>query len=177
MGGRLALYLGINFPTRFEKIILESASPGLKSKAERSLRCQSDFKLANKLENSNFKEFLFNWYNQPLFESLRQHNNFEKLIERRLENNPLELGKSLRNLGIGNQPSLWNKLSNHQIPTLLMVGKYDHKFRAINTEIAELCLVAKLTVISESGHNIHWENPIEWIETIINFLIKGRKNN
>ena len=58
-----------------------------------------------------------------------------------------------------------------------MVGKYDHKFRAINTEIAELCLVAKLTVISESGHNIHWENPIEWIETIINFLIKGRKNN
>lgn len=175
MGGRLALYLGINFPTRFEKIILESASPGLKSKVERSLRFQSDFKLANKLENSNFQEFLFNWYNRGLFESLRQHNNFEKLIKIRLENNPLELVKSLRNLGIGNQPSLWGKLSNHQIPTLLMVGEYDYKFKAINTEISELCSVAKLKIISESGHNIHWENPREWMEAMINFLLKERK--
>ncbi|MDJ0518695.1 MAG: 2-succinyl-6-hydroxy-2,4-cyclohexadiene-1-carboxylate synthase [Trichodesmium sp. MO_231.B1] len=173
MGGRLALYLAINFPTRFEKIILESASPGLKSKVERSLRYESDFKLANKLENSNFQEFLFNWYNQTLFESLRHHDNFEKVRERRLENNPLELAKSLRNLGIGNQPSLWGKLSNHQIPTLLIVGEYDYKFQAINTEMAELCQVAKVKIIPESGHNIHWENPREWIESIINFLVKG----
>ena len=172
MGGRLALYLAINFPNRFEKIILESASPGLKSKVERSLRYESDLKLANKLENSNFQEFLFNWYNQPLFESLRQHDNFEKVRERRLENNPLELAKSLRNLGIGNQPSLWGKLSNHHISTLLMVGEYDDKFQAINTEMAELCQVTKLKIIPESGHNIHWENPGEWMETLINFLVK-----
>ena len=175
MGGRLALYLAINFPTRFEEIILESASPGLKSKVERSLRYQSDLKLANKLENSNYEEFLSNWYSQPLFESLRQHDNFEKVKQRRLENNRLELAKSLRNLGIGNQPSLWGKLSNHQIPTLLMVGEYDDKFQAINTEMAELCQVAKVKIIPESGHNIHWENPSEWIESIINFLVKGRE--
>ncbi len=175
MGGRLALYLAINFPNRFEKIILESASPGLKTKVERSLRYESDFKLANRLENSNFQDFLFNWYNQPLFESLRQHNNFENVRERRLKNNPLELAKSLRNMGIGNQPSLWGKLSNHQIPTLLIVGEYDEKFQAINTEIAELCQVAKVKIIPESGHNIHWENPREWVESIINFLVKGKE--
>ncbi|MGD1704522.1 2-succinyl-6-hydroxy-2,4-cyclohexadiene-1-carboxylate synthase [Dapis sp. BLCC M229] len=176
MGGRLALYLAINFPTRFEKIILESASPGLKSQVERSLRYESDLKLANKLENSNYEEFLSNWYSQALFESLRQHDNFEKLKKRRLENNRLELAKSLRNLGIGNQPSLWDKLSNHQIYTLLMVGEYDDKFQAINTEMAELCQVAKVKIIPESGHNIHCENPKEWVESIINFLVKGREN-
>ena len=85
MGGRLALYLAINFPTRFEKIILESASPGLKSKVERSLRYESDLKLAYKLENSKYENFLSSWYSQPLFESLRQHNNFEKVRKRRLE--------------------------------------------------------------------------------------------
>lgn len=58
-----------------------------------------------------------------------------------------------------------------------MVGKYDYKFRVINIEIVELCLVVKLIVIFEFGYNIYWENFIEWIEIIINFLIKGRKNN
>ncbi|MEB3343082.1 2-succinyl-6-hydroxy-2,4-cyclohexadiene-1-carboxylate synthase [Okeania sp.] len=169
MGGRLALYLAINYPTRFEKIILESASPGLKTKKERSLRYQADFKLANKLENSNFEEFLWNWYSQPLFASLRQDNNFENVIKKRLENNQLELAKSLRSLGIGNQPSLWNKLSNHQIPTLLIVGEYDDKFQVINTEMAKLCRVAQVKIIPESGHNIHWENPREWVESIIIF--------
>ncbi|OZH55953.1 alpha/beta hydrolase, partial [Hydrocoleum sp. CS-953] len=173
MGGRLALYLAINCPNRFEKIILESASPGLKTKVERSLRYESDLKLADKLENSNFQKFLFNWYNQPLFESLRQHDNFEKVRGRRLENNPLDLAKSLQNLGIGNQPSLWDKLSNHQIPTLLMVGEYDEKFQSINTEMEELCQFAKVKIIPESGHNIHCENSREWVESIINFLIKG----
>ena len=74
-------------------------------------------------------------------------------------------------MGIGNQPSLWDKLLYHQIPTLLMVGDSDNKFQAINTEIAELCQVAKVKIIPESGHNIHCENPREWIETMINFLV------
>jgi len=176
MGGRLALYMAINFPTRFEKIILESASPGLENKVERSLRYESDLKLTDKLENSNYEEFLWNWYGQPLFASLKQHNNFDRVRKRRLENNPLELAKSLQNLGIGNQPSLWGKLSNHQIPTLLIVGEYDHKFQAINTEMAELCQVAQMKIIPKSGHNIHWENPKEWVESIISFLLKGREN-
>ncbi|WP_353735977.1 MULTISPECIES: 2-succinyl-6-hydroxy-2,4-cyclohexadiene-1-carboxylate synthase [unclassified Okeania] len=175
MGGRLALYMTISFPTRFNKLILESASPGLKTEVERSLRRQSDLKLADKLENSNFQEFLSNWYSQGLFKSLRQNNSLEKVIERRLENKPLELAKSLRNLGTGNQPSLWDKLLNHQIPTLLMVGESDDKFKAINLKIAELCQVANLKIIPESGHNIHWENPREWIENVINFLAEGRK--
>ncbi|MGK7918477.1 MAG: 2-succinyl-6-hydroxy-2,4-cyclohexadiene-1-carboxylate synthase [Trichodesmium sp.] len=175
MGGRLALYMAINFPTRFEKIIIESASPGLRDEVERSLRRESDFKLADKLENSNFSEFLFNWYNQPLFESLRQHNNVDKLRKMRLENNPLELAKSLRNLGTGNQSSLWEKLSNHQIPTLLIVGEYDHKFQAINTKMAELSQATKVRIIPESGHNIHFENPREWMAALIIFLVEGRQ--
>ncbi len=170
MGGRLALYLAINFPTRFDSLILESASPGLKTEVERSLRRQSDLKLANKLENSNFKEFLDNWYNQRLFQSLRENHKFE-VIEIRLENNPLELAKSLRNMGIGNQPSLWDKLSNHQIYTLLLVGEFDRKFRAINTEMTALSPVLKLKIIPESGHNIHWENLKEWKASLINFYL------
>ncbi|MEG3976515.1 2-succinyl-6-hydroxy-2,4-cyclohexadiene-1-carboxylate synthase [Microcoleus sp. herbarium8] len=158
MGGRLALYMTLHFPERFEKVVLESASPGLKSEKERSHRLQSDLQLAQKLENSNIKDFILNWYDRPLFKSLKKSPKFDQLIETRLANNRLELAKSLRNLGTGNQPSLWEKLTENQIPILLLAGEDDEKFQAINAEIASLCPAASLAVIPKAGHNIHFEN-------------------
>ncbi|MEG4496006.1 2-succinyl-6-hydroxy-2,4-cyclohexadiene-1-carboxylate synthase [Microcoleus sp. F10-C6] len=158
MGGRLALYMTLHFPERFEKVVLESASPGLKTEKERSHRLQADSQIAQKLENSNIKDFLLNWYDRPLFKSLKNSPHFDKLIETRLANNPLELAKSLRNMGTGNQPSLWEKLPQNQIPILLLAGEYDDKFTTINTEIAKLCPAATLEIVPKAGHNIHFEN-------------------
>ncbi|MEG4279652.1 2-succinyl-6-hydroxy-2,4-cyclohexadiene-1-carboxylate synthase [Microcoleus sp. MON1_C1] len=158
MGGRLALYMTLHFPERFEKVVLESASPGLKTEKERSHRLEADLQLAQKLEKSNIKDFLFNWYDRPLFKSLKNSPHFDKLIETRLANNPLELAKSLRNMGTGNQPSLWGKLAQNQIPLLLLAGEYDDKFTTINTEIAKLCPAALLEIVPKAGHNIHFEN-------------------
>ncbi|NEP45050.1 MAG: 2-succinyl-6-hydroxy-2,4-cyclohexadiene-1-carboxylate synthase [Okeania sp. SIO2H7] len=167
MGGRLALYLTVNFPQRFEKVILESASPGLKTEKERSLRISSDFQLANKLETTDFKEFLLNWYQLPLFQSLSQHPNFDKMLQSRLQNNPSELAKSLRNMGTGNQPSLWEKLPEVQIPILLLVGEKDKKFVEINSEMASLLPRAKMEIIPNSGHNIHLESPQTIVKKIL----------
>lgn len=169
MGGRLALYLTLHFPDRFYRVVLESASPGLKTKAERSHRLQADLQLAQKLENSNLKEFLLNWYDRPLFQSLKNSPKFDRLIAARLTNNPIELAKSLRNMGTGNQPSLWEKLGQNQIPLLLLTGEYDDKFTTINTEIASLCPAASLKIIPKTGHNIHWENIDLFVEIVRQF--------
>jgi 2-succinyl-6-hydroxy-2,4-cyclohexadiene-1-carboxylate synthase len=171
MGGRLALYLTLYFPQRFSKIVLESASPGLKSQGDRVERIQGDFDLAKKLEESNFSIFLDSWYNQPLFSSLKNNANFESLKQTRLHNNPLELAKSLRNLSTGCQPSLWNKLENNKNPLLLLVGESDTKFIAINSEMARLCPFAQLEIVSHCGHNIHFEDPKTFVENVQNFLI------
>ncbi len=171
MGGRLALYLTIQFPQRFSKVVLESASPGLKTQQERMERIQHDFKLAQNLETRDFSSFLSSWYNQPLFASLKQHHKFEHVIERRLENNPIELAKSLRNMSTGAQPSLWDKLKQNKIPLLLIVGKYDHKFRAINWEMAELCEAAILEIVSCCGHNVNIEMSEIFIEKLTLFLV------
>lgn len=166
MGGRLALYMTLHFPDRFEKAVLESASPGLKTAKDRSHRRQADFDIAQKLENSNIKEFLYNWYDRPLFQSLKKSPNFDRLIASRLGNNPIELAKSLRNMGTGNQPSLWEKLAQNQIPLLLLAGEYDDKFKTINVEIASLCPAASLQIVPKSGHNIHFENIDEFVEIV-----------
>ncbi|MEG4587669.1 2-succinyl-6-hydroxy-2,4-cyclohexadiene-1-carboxylate synthase [Microcoleus sp. MOSTC5] len=169
MGGRLALYMTLHFPERFEKVVLESASPGLKTEKERSHRLQADLHLAQKLENSNIKDFLLNWYDRPLFKSLKNSPNFDKLIETRLANNPLELAKSLRNMGTGNQPSLWEKLAQNQIPILLLAGEYDDKFTTINTEMASLCPAATLEIVPKAGHNIHFENIDKFVTVVRQF--------
>jgi len=169
MGGRLALYMTLHFPERFEKVVLESASPGLKSEKDRSHRRQADAQTAQNLENSNIKDFILNWYDRPLFKSLKKSPKFNQLIESRLANNPLELAKSLRNMGTGNQPCLWEKLPQNQIPILLLAGEDDHKFQAINAEIASLCPVATINIIPNAGHNIHFENIDKFVEVVRQF--------
>ena len=170
MGGRLALYLNLHFPQHFSKVVLESASPGLKTQGDRVERTQRDIELAQELEKSDFSSFLSNWYEQPLFASLKKHPEFKSLIASRLQNNPLELAKSLRNMSTGCQPSLWEELKKNRNPLLLLVGEYDAKFIAINSEMARLCKSAKLEIVSNCGHNIHFENSKILVENVQLFL-------
>lgn len=100
MGGRLALYLALHYPERFDKVVLESASPGLLSQAEKDEREQKDNGIARKLERIKTKEeficFLSNWYSQNIFGNIKNHPEFDQLITMRSHNNPQELAKSLR---------------------------------------------------------------------------------
>lgn len=170
MGGRVALYMALHFPQHFQKIILESASPGLKTQDDRNIRIQNDFHLAKEIETENFLAFLNKWYAQPLFLSIKNHRNFAKILERRLQNNPLELSKSLRNLSIGIQPSLWKKLHKNSVPLLLVAGQLDEKFININIEISSLCKFTQLEIVKDSGHNTHLENVGLFVQIIRKFL-------
>ncbi|HAJ64449.1 MAG TPA: 2-succinyl-6-hydroxy-2,4-cyclohexadiene-1-carboxylate synthase [Cyanobacteria bacterium UBA8543] len=170
MGGRLALYLTLHFPERFSKVVLESASPGLKTQWDQLERTQRDFELARQLEESDFSTFLSSWYNQPLFSSIKNHPDFKLLVANKLKNNPFELAKSLRNLSTGCQPSLWEKLEHNKNLLLLLVGEYDAKFRAINSEMATICQFATLEIVSNCGHNIHFENTNAFAEIIQSFF-------
>ncbi|MBW4611741.1 MAG: 2-succinyl-6-hydroxy-2,4-cyclohexadiene-1-carboxylate synthase [Desmonostoc vinosum HA7617-LM4] len=174
MGGRLALYLTLDFPERFEKVVLESASPGLATELERTERIKRDAQIARKLsrsiEKSDFAAFLSNWYNQPIFGSIKNHSGCDRMIKSRLQNHPLELEKSLRLMGTGCQPSLWEKLKDHTKPLLLLVGEYDQKFIDINTEMSQICKFAQLKIISNSGHNIHLENTLTFVQNIQDFF-------
>jgi 2-succinyl-6-hydroxy-2,4-cyclohexadiene-1-carboxylate synthase len=170
MGGRLALYLALHFPDHFIKVVLESASPGLKTLKERMERMQSDLSLARELETKDFSAFLMTWYGRSLFASIRAHPDFERLLVQRSQNSPLTLARSLRKLSTGCQPSLWKKLKQNKIPLLLLVGELDAKFTTINAEMADLCQFAKLAIVRHCGHNIHFENANLFAQEITYFL-------
>lgn len=170
MGGRLALYLMLHYPQYFPKVVLESASPGLKTLVEQQERIARDNLLADRLESGDFKSFLTEWCRQPLLRGLQNHPRFRVLFEKRLKNDPLGLAKSLREMGTGCQPSLWEKLPQNKIPLLLVVGKRDAKFRSIAGEMASLSPTAAVEVIEDCGHNIHFEKPEVFVTEVENFL-------
>jgi 2-succinyl-6-hydroxy-2,4-cyclohexadiene-1-carboxylate synthase len=175
MGGRLALYLALHFPERFAKVILESASPGLATELERLERVKKDEQIARKLirtlEVGDFLNFLSHWYEQPIFGSIKNHPGYSQMIQMRLKNNPSELAKSLRFMGTGCQPSLWEKLKDNKNPLDLLVGEKDEKFVAINIEMTKVCDFCQLNIISNAGHNIHFEKTYEFVNQIKNFLM------
>ncbi|OUC13709.1 MAG: 2-succinyl-6-hydroxy-2,4-cyclohexadiene-1-carboxylate synthase [Alkalinema sp. CACIAM 70d] len=158
MGGRLALYLACYFPDRVSQVFLESASPGLASEVERQERKARDSALAAELQQ-DFPQFLDRWYQQPLFQSLQQHPKFPEIYQKRQQNHPQGLAKSLISMGLGAQPNLWPHLPQLTQPIQLIAGEWDHKFIAIQQAMAQQLPNATCTIVPQAGHNIHLEQP------------------
>lgn len=159
LGGRTALSFALFYPEMIDSLILESASPGLKSADERMRRRQADEKLAQNIETMGLVSFVNDWENIPLFASQKKLPTEQRQIIRRerLMQSERGLAQSLRMMGTGSQPSWWDKLRYFSKPVLLVVGEKDHKFIKINQEIAENLPHAELKIIKEAGHAVHIE--------------------
>jgi len=171
MGGRLALYLAVHYPDMWNKIILESASPGLKSVSEQEERWRHDLNLAIKLEKEDLNNFLHSWYKQPIFNSLRRYPEFQALFDKRLNNNKFELAHALRGMSVGKQLPLWNNLKDIELPILLVTGELDYKFNLIMHEMSDLLPKSGLRLVHGCGHTVHFENPKMFIDIVKEFLL------
>lgn len=171
MGGRLGLYLLLNHSERFERAIIESASPGLQSESERKDRRQHDRTLAERVLNEEFSAFLAYWYAQPSFASLdRSGPRYEAMLDRRLKQSPEGLARSLELMGTGAQPSLWEQLPSLKVPTLFVAGSVDAKFSDLAERMASLCGSTRSAIIPNAGHVAHFEEPDRFCELAVNFL-------
>ena len=168
LGGRLALYMALHYPQYWQKVVLESASAGLATLAAQQERQKQDQAIARKLRQPHldFAEFVDHWYQQPVFQGMNTQPHFPALIVQRLQNQPVALARSLENAGLGSQPYLGQLLARNQIPLLLMVGENDHKLMAINQAMAASCPAAELLIVPGCSHNIHWQQPQQWSQTL-----------
>jgi 2-succinyl-6-hydroxy-2,4-cyclohexadiene-1-carboxylate synthase len=87
-----------------------------------------------------------------------------------MKNDPIGLAKSLREIGTGKQPSLWNNLSNIATPVLLLTGEDDKKFVSIAEEMKKKCMAAEMKIIKNCGHAVHFEKPEDFIREINRFF-------
>ncbi|MFJ7980664.1 2-succinyl-6-hydroxy-2,4-cyclohexadiene-1-carboxylate synthase [Lysinibacillus xylanilyticus] len=172
MGGRIALSYAISYPERIEKLILESASPGLRTSKERSERCERDNTLAEKMISNGLLSFVNAWENIPLFESQKNlpYSVQETIRLERLSQKEEGLAGSLRGIGTGSQPSNWMSLEKLEYPVLLITGSLDDKFCKIALEMKALIKNAKHSTVNDAGHAIHVENPAEFATIVEKYL-------
>lgn len=169
MGGRTALYFALHASERVQGLLLESASPGLATEAERAARRRVDRTRAARIAD-DFEAFLRDWYRQPLFASLVRHDLVDAMVTRRRRNRPDELGKSLRGMGTGAQLSLWERIPALRIPTRVLTGRLDEKYVGITQRMARMNARLRPAIVPEAGHNVHAERPTRFLDQLGRFL-------
>jgi len=179
MGGRVALAAAIAHPERIASLILESASPGLADAAERQARIASDNALADLAGRDGIEAFVARWERTPLFATQDRlpAEVRARLRAQRLANRPAGLANSLRGLGTGVQPPLWERLGELRLPCLIMAGELDAKFMGIARKMAEAIAGARIALVAGAGHTIHFEQPEAFTRLVMEFLGGLNSNN
>jgi 2-succinyl-6-hydroxy-2,4-cyclohexadiene-1-carboxylate synthase len=170
MGGRIGLNLCLRHPARFNSLVLESASPGIEDAGERETRRRSDESWAMELERGAYESFLEKWYNQAVFASLAGKPEIRgDLVLARLRNDPRELARALRGMGVAVQEPMWSRLKTLQVPLLFVAGAEDGRYVEIGRHVSDLAPKSNLAVVPGAGHIVHRENKREFVESVRSF--------
>ncbi len=167
LGGRLALHVAVTQPQAVRRLVLVSASPGLRTERERAERRVLDAARAAEIA-ADFPAFVDRWYRLPLFDlpdDLRQR----LVADRIAHNDPAELGRSLDGMGTGAQPSRWDAVAGISAPTLAVAGARDPKFVRLAGEMAASGRV-EIAVVPDAAHLLPAEAPDALAHLLTDFL-------
>ncbi len=169
MGGRVALALAAAHPEICRSLTLISATAGIADASERAQRRRTDEALADRIDEHGLARFVDEWLAQPMWDSLRAKLSAEAWqasVDQRLRSDPIGLANSLRAGGTGSMVPLWDRLTDLDVPTLIVCGELDAKFAAIGQEMNGLLPASKLAVLAGAGHAAHLEAPGDCVRTI-----------
>ena len=158
MGGRIALHLALAQPDLVERLVLVSTTPGISEPSGRAERRRADEELAEGIERAGIEPFARWWAAQPLFAGQPPEVAAAARADR-LRNTAEGLAASLRDMGTGRMTPVWDRLGELTMPTRVIVGERDAKFRAIGERMAEQLPDAELVVVPGAGHAVHLEAP------------------
>jgi len=111
----------------------------------------------------------------PLFRSQQRLGKERLALERarRLHNSPRALAACLRGVGLGVQPSLWSALPRVRVPTLLVVGEEDAKFRGIAARMARALPRSRTRILPQAGHTTHLECAPLYLDALTRFCAQA----
>jgi 2-succinyl-6-hydroxy-2,4-cyclohexadiene-1-carboxylate synthase len=174
LGGRLALGVAMTYPERVSALILESATAGIRGEVERASRRASDEALANRIEQNGVERFVAEWESLPMWASQQSlaPNVLAAQRAQRSANTSLGLANSLRGMGQGAQPSLWDRLGEVRAPSLLIAGARDTKFADLANQMRHGIPDAEFALVPGAGHAVHLEAPAQFCEIVRGFLAR-----
>jgi 2-succinyl-6-hydroxy-2,4-cyclohexadiene-1-carboxylate synthase len=168
LGGRLLLQLQKKSPELFSSLCIFSSHTGVDDPSERFLRREKEQEWIDLLKTTNIEQFLEHWYNQPLFTSLKNNKAlFTKTIEKRKNQNIICVLQAYEKFRL----SEMNPITSFSKETFFFYGQYDTVYRDLYLKKIK---PTNLEEISESGHAVHLENPLECARKIKQALTSGK---
>ncbi len=168
MGGRLAMATACRAPDLVSAVVVESGHPGLADPEARAARLGADRKTATRLVR-DWPEVLHDWYAQPVFAGTPP-DVMRRWIERRRENDPVELARALVGLSTGRQDPLCDRLLAVNRPLLFLAGERDRKYVEIGRLLAAGSERTSVCTVEGAGHNVHAERPETYLRALETFL-------
>lgn len=164
MGGRIALAAAAE-GIPMERLLLESAGPGLATEAERRERRRVDRRRADALLAAGIEAFVTDWLRMPLFRGLADLPPKRQALARALRcgQDPKRMAAWLLGGGTGSQPDYRPRLARVAVPVHLLVGEWDSKYVGLAQEMADQLPRAEVRVASGAGHLVHLESPDAWV--------------
>src|SRR5699024_7422968 len=172
MGGRTALSFAMLYPERIASLTLESASPGLTSRAERPERIENDEKLARRIEQDEIMKFVDYCEYIALFDTQKKLPAAvrQAIRDERTGQSTDGLTQSLRHMGTGKQPSWWGQLNAFKKPVLLLAGTEDEKFAEINKKMENQLQTSKFESVKNARHTINVKQPDNYSKLVSGFI-------
>lgn len=167
-GARLALHCALLRPRTPTGLVLISGTGGIDDADERASRRSADESLADHICDVGVAAFLEEWLAQPMFAGL---DDAQADLASRASNTAEGLADSLRFSGTGTQQPLWDRLSEIEIPVLVVAGEHDAKFRVLAERLAAGIPGSTLAVVEGCGHSVPFENPAATAELIRRWIV------
>jgi 2-succinyl-6-hydroxy-2,4-cyclohexadiene-1-carboxylate synthase len=161
LGGRLALGLVARYPDRFERAVVVSAHPGLRSESDRARRRVRDQRWIRLLRERGTSVFVAAWEQQALWRTQRSLPAWIRAEKHRARglHDAEGLARSLESVGLGQMPDLRPQLARSRCVVDFVAGSEDKKFLALAEELQLLIPSARLGVAEHAGHNVVLERP------------------
>jgi 2-succinyl-6-hydroxy-2,4-cyclohexadiene-1-carboxylate synthase len=172
LGARLALGLTLLRPGRWERLVLESGTAGLRRRKERVDRRVRDFAFAELLERDGLARFIERHPELPAFASLGRVGEAgrERAHAEQLRSTVAGLADALRTLGAGAQPNLWPYLPKLRIPALLLTGRDDLECTDTARRMAADLPLSWRRSFEGAHHAPHLEVPEAFAREVLSFL-------
>ena len=176
MGARLALGVAVEIPTKCSGLVFISGNPGLESASERNARANADEEIAARIEqatgdSSLMESFLNDWYQATVFASLPEIIRRQE-IQRKLNRAQKTWPALLRTNAVSQQPNYWPRLKDISIPTLIVAGQRDEKYKEITERFQTTASShhLKTEILPAGGHMVHREQPTKLAALIRDFV-------
>ncbi len=176
LGGRIALSLLAQYPQRFSHVLIESASAGLPTEPERLGRIHADTQWSVRFKNEPMHLVLKDWYQQPVFNNLHhmKPSPVPSLIKTRMKNNPRQMAQVLKTCSLGQQPYYLAQLQTLKINMAYITGTQDVKFTKVGRHLEKQIKNFTFFRARGCGHNVHLEDPEQFISSCRRFFSNNR---